>query len=171
MKRDYIEFQERSGPLAYLITFRCYGTWLHGDKRGSVDRRFHNRFETPKLPENPLAETSLRALSQLPFVLGPAERRIAKRVISEVCEYKGYGLRALNVRTNHIHLVISCGESPEKAMNTFKAYITRRLRSEKLAGETRKIWSRHGSTRYLWTEEQVDDAVSYVRFGQGEDLG
>jgi hypothetical protein len=25
-------------PLAYLITFRCYGTWLHGDKRGSIDR-------------------------------------------------------------------------------------------------------------------------------------
>jgi len=21
-------------PLAYLITFRCYGTLLHGDKRG-----------------------------------------------------------------------------------------------------------------------------------------
>jgi len=22
-------------PLGYLITFRCYGTWLHGDERGS----------------------------------------------------------------------------------------------------------------------------------------
>jgi hypothetical protein len=29
-------------PLAYLITFRCYGTWLHGDERGSVDR-FRNQ--------------------------------------------------------------------------------------------------------------------------------
>lgn len=28
-------------PLAYLITCRCYGTWLHGDARGSVDRE-HN---------------------------------------------------------------------------------------------------------------------------------
>jgi hypothetical protein len=25
-------------PLGYLITFRCYGSWLHGDKRGSIDR-------------------------------------------------------------------------------------------------------------------------------------
>src|SRR5438093_13756827 len=24
-------------PLGYLITFRCYGTWLHGDERGSID--------------------------------------------------------------------------------------------------------------------------------------
>src|SRR5687767_4505235 len=29
-------------PLGYLITFRCYGTWLQGDTRGSIDR-FHNR--------------------------------------------------------------------------------------------------------------------------------
>jgi hypothetical protein len=26
-------------PLGYLITFRCYGTWLHGDDRGSIDRK------------------------------------------------------------------------------------------------------------------------------------
>jgi hypothetical protein len=39
MKRDYIEFQGRSVAKGYLITFCCYGTWLHGDERGSVDRR------------------------------------------------------------------------------------------------------------------------------------
>ena len=34
MIRDYVEFQERTVPLAYSITVRSYGTWLHGDKRG-----------------------------------------------------------------------------------------------------------------------------------------
>src|SRR4029077_14507206 len=38
-------------PLAYLITFRAHGTWLHGDRRGSVDR-FHNRYGTPRIPPN-----------------------------------------------------------------------------------------------------------------------
>jgi hypothetical protein len=38
-------------PLAYLITFRCYGTWLHGDERGSIDR-FHNRYKSPYVPPN-----------------------------------------------------------------------------------------------------------------------
>ena len=33
-------------PLAYLITFRCYGSWLRGDERGPVVR-FHNRFGAP----------------------------------------------------------------------------------------------------------------------------
>src|SRR5207253_7732570 len=36
-------------PLAYLISFRCYGTWLHGDERGSTDR-FHNVYKTPHIP-------------------------------------------------------------------------------------------------------------------------
>ena len=49
MKRDYIDFQDRSVAKAYLITFRCYGTWLHGDDRGSVDRRFYNRVGTPRI--------------------------------------------------------------------------------------------------------------------------
>src|SRR5689334_19440827 len=35
-------------PLGYLITFRCYGTWLHGDERGAIDR-FHNRYKAPYL--------------------------------------------------------------------------------------------------------------------------
>jgi hypothetical protein len=33
-------------PLAYFISFRAYGTWLHGDKRGSIDR-FNNRYRAP----------------------------------------------------------------------------------------------------------------------------
>ena len=37
--------------LAYFITFRCYGTWLHGDERGSVDR-FHNIYGMPFIPKN-----------------------------------------------------------------------------------------------------------------------
>src|SRR5437762_2022331 len=48
---DYIDFNNDHAPLGYLITFRSYGTWLHGDARGSVDR-FHNAFGTPRLPYN-----------------------------------------------------------------------------------------------------------------------
>ena len=39
-------------PLAYLITFTCYGTRLHGHKSGSVDRR-HNAPGSPFLRGEP----------------------------------------------------------------------------------------------------------------------
>ena len=32
------DFERNEFPLAYLITVRCYGTWLHGDERLTVDR-------------------------------------------------------------------------------------------------------------------------------------
>jgi hypothetical protein len=42
-------------PLAYLITFRTYGTWLPGDERGSIDR-FHNVFRSPRVAPNAIME-------------------------------------------------------------------------------------------------------------------
>lgn len=53
-------------------------------------------------------------------------------------------------------------------MVDFKAYATRAIRSS--ADEQtimQRYWTRHGSTRYLWTEESLDAAVKYVRYGQG----
>ena len=40
-----------TGPSAYLITFTCYGTRIHGDLDGSVDR-YHNLWRTPMLEAN-----------------------------------------------------------------------------------------------------------------------
>ena len=38
-------------PFAYFITFTTYGTWLHGDKRKSVDPK-HNQYISLKLKSN-----------------------------------------------------------------------------------------------------------------------
>ena len=43
MMQRQTEFQSEHIPYGYLITFRAYGTWLHG-RPGSVDR-FHNVYE------------------------------------------------------------------------------------------------------------------------------
>ena len=171
MKRDYIEFQERSVAKAFLITFRCYGTWLHGDERGSVDRRYYNRFGTPKIAPNVENETTkARQMKHEPFLLGAKERKIVKTAIEEVCRIRGYGLFAINVRTNHAHLVVSNSAKPERMMDSFKAYSTKALRAAGLVDTDAKLWSRHGSTRYLWTEDHIATAVDYVLNGQGIDL-
>ena len=68
----------------------------------------------------------------------------------------------MNVRTNHIHIVCSANEPPEKVMNAFKAYATRRLRADNLIGLEAKVWTRHGSTRYLWDGVGQHQAIDYV---------
>jgi hypothetical protein len=55
-------------------------------------------------------------------------------------------------------------------MTTLKAWSTRRLREARLVEVGARVWSRHGSTRYLWTTESVETACRYVIDSQGDDL-
>ena len=171
MKPDYIDFQDHSTPLAYMITFRCYGTWLHGDERGSVDRRFYNRYGAQKIePDAEKTASRARLLKAPPFLLGEQAREIVESSIKEVCRVRGYLLFALNVRTNHVHSVVSNSGKPERIMDSFKAYSTKALRAARLLSADGKAWSRHGSTKYLWTEADITNAMDYVLHSQGDEL-
>lgn len=158
-------------PLAYLITFRTYGTWLHGDERGSVNR-FRNTYRTRRLPPEKtwLAKNTYR-LKRTPVKLDARQRANVKAAIQTVCKHKGWALIAINVRTNHVHLVVAIGEaSPSAALNAFKAYATKRMRQEGCWSETETPWVDKGSQRYLWNERSVERAVDYVLHGQGDEL-
>jgi REP element-mobilizing transposase RayT len=169
--KDYIDFQDQSDPIAYLITIRCYGTWLHGDARGSMDRGKFNRYGDPKIPVRPGLERSDSVLLKSPSLeLNAAQREATKEAIRHDCLVRGYRLYALNVRTNHVHTVVSANKKPEQIMNGFKAYVTRGLRDKGLVSKRDKVWSRHGSTKYLWNDEQVERAIDYVLYGQGDEL-
>ena len=156
-------------PLAYLITFRTYGSWMHGEDRGSVDRK-HNIYGTPRLGANRYRkQAETRLLKHPPVLLNILQRRTVELAVREVCRFHRYDLLAVNARTNHVHTVISAACMPEPILDALKAYATRKLRCEGLIPTTTKPWARHGSTRYLWKDEQVDKAVAYVMCDQGED--
>ena len=164
------EYDDNEFPLAYLITFRCYGTWLHGDTRGSVDRE-HNVYGTPFLPRNEAREDEERLrLKHAPVILDEARRLIVEQTIPQVCQHRGWTLRASNVRTNHIHIVVSAQCRPEKALNDFKAYCTRRMKEAGAWKSETSPWAEHGSKRYLWKEENVARAIDYVLNHQGDAL-
>lgn len=155
-------------PLAYLITFRCYGTWLHGDERGSTDR-FHNVYKTPHIPQDHRwHDYNRRRLNSEPLVLTTHQRETVESAIRDVCLHRRWHLYALNVRTNHVHVVVAIGAiRPERALNAFKAYATRRLRERNQWRESHSPWADKGSNRYLWTERSLGLAIEYVIHGQG----
>jgi hypothetical protein len=55
-------------------------------------------------------------------------------------------------------------------MNDFKTAASRCLNKAFPDERDRTRWTRHGSTRYLWTEEAVADKVHYVLHEQGEPM-
>jgi len=51
-------------------------------------------------------------------------------------------------------------------MGQWKAWSTRRLRERGWVGAEQPVWTRHGSTRYLWRGCNVESALAYVEVGQ-----
>jgi REP element-mobilizing transposase RayT len=154
------------GPVAYFITFHTHGTWLHGRSEQSVDRR-QNAFGSPRISANAALEARRRgAMRQSEMVFTNEQREDVDRTMREVCAHRGWHIRALNVRTNHVHIVVVGGATPEKMLGDFKRWATRRLRERGLVDSERLVWSEHGSTRYLWNDGDVFEACEYVVKGQ-----
>ena len=155
---------------AYLISVRTYGTWLHGDERGSTDRH-NNAYATPFIPPNTQWRAyELRALKYDPVTLDAPCRRAVKAAILETCALRNWLLLAINVRTNHVHTVVSASCAPESALNALKANATRHMRQAGCWPHRPSPWSVGGSTRYAWTERQTEAAIDYVLNRQGPPL-
>ncbi len=149
-------------PAAYLLTFRTYGTWLHGDARGSEHHR-EAIYGTPLVRPSERWQAAERARMRGPAVLlNRAARCIVERVVADVCAHRGWMLRAANARTNHVHAVVSAARDPEGMLVSIKAWATRRLVEAGLVERGASVWSRHGSTLYLWDERSVESAAWYV---------
>ncbi len=157
-------------PVGFLITWTCYGRWVYGDDRGSVDDD-HNVYGTPLIAESPRRVSGVRRrLRNRPFRLNEPARDVVKQTITEHSERRGWELLAVNVRSNHVHVVVRfAGVTPEVMMGQWKLWSSRRLRECGVAERGQSVWTRHGSTRYLWKEHELEPAVRYVVEGQDED--
>src|SRR5260370_26700459 len=112
-----------STPIAYLLTLRTFGTWLHGDTRGS-HHRLRCTHGTPGLPSRPHLEAAERSQMRSPRqLLDSHSRAIVERVAR--CP-------------------------PEDAVRSLKSWITRRLVQADALPPRTQLWSRHASTVYLW---------------------
>jgi REP element-mobilizing transposase RayT len=170
MNDPHIDFDDNRTPIAYLITFRGYGTWLHGDSRGSVDR-FHRAYGTPRLPPNTKRKQyEQRLLKQPPVTLSPKQRAAVESGIRETCSRRKWTLWAFNIRTNHVHSVVSADRKPELILNALKANATRSMRESGCWLSELSPRAYRGSKRRLWTEKHLHDAIAYVLYDQGEPL-
>jgi len=154
-------------PVAYFLTWTTYGTWLHGREPASVDRD-HNTPGTPLLAPDPEREAANRAAMRQPeYRLDAIRRMLVLRAILTVARHRGWRVWAAHVRTNHVHVVVSADCTPEKVLEDFKAWASRRLRVTLGEDADRDRWTQHGSTRYLWDEASAWEKVEYVVTGQG----
>lgn len=158
--------------LAYFITFSTYGTWLHGSEKGSVDRQHNVYGEAVLMPNSALKEYRRKLMKQEPYALNAASRKIVLKAIQDHTTFRDWFLWAAHVRTNHVHIVVGTGDetkSPERMMTELKAHASRDINAARIELEC-EHWTRHGSTRHLHTEDEINQAIYYTVYEQGESM-
>ena len=153
-----------STPLAYFITFSTYGSRLHGDERQSVIvkediSRLVGRNDALKQHEE-------KAMKFPAVILEESQRKIVLDTILKHCEIKESELYAVHVRSNHVHVIVKSSEDPDKVMYDIKAWATRRLREA--GNDFATVWTRQGSTKYIFKHEKLKEKIHYVIYEQGE---
>src|SRR5688500_1261457 len=88
-------------PMAWFSTWTTYGSWLHGDARGS----FRDRTYLP--PDPALQEANRSAMTGDVVYLTDRQRALVDAALVNECRAQGWQLHAHNVRTNHVHVVVS----------------------------------------------------------------
>ena len=114
--------------------------------------------------------------------LNARQRAAVERQIGETCRQRGWSLHAVNCRSNHVHVVVSAGETrPKKICSDLKAWATRCLKQHACSladvscsladasgydAERENWWAERGSIRHLYDETSVEAAVQYVTEAQ-----
>ena len=109
-------------------------------------------------------------MPQAPYRLDRDSRAAVLAALRGHCVHRGWPLLAAHVRTNHVHVIVEAEVRPERVINEFKSYASRELNRLDRDGRDRKRWARHGSTRWLWKDQDVQKAMRYVIEEQGEPM-
>jgi REP element-mobilizing transposase RayT len=153
-----------SQPLAYHITFGTYGTRLHGDSRGTVDRT-RNKHGDPIIGRN-ADWHGLEAGKLLgrPVVFDQAVRGRIEQAIRGVCERGGWECHAAACQANHVHALITSGDDSKLIRRLLKRWLSQCLNSE--VGEDTQTpgrwWAKGGSIKWVWDEAYFENVRRYI---------
>jgi len=152
-------------PLAYHITFGTYGTRLHGDPRGTVDR-LHNKHGDPIIGQNNdwLAIESAN-LTGKPVVFDQPVRVGIEQVINSVCERGGWECHAGACQSNHVHVLLTSSDDSKLTRRLLKRWLSECLNDEygSESSESGRWWAKGGSIKWVWDEIYFANVKRYIK--------
>ena len=162
-------FDGKSGMMdsvaGYFITWTTYGTWLPGDQRG-----WRLRLKGQKLPEPLLEAWCEKQMKGEAVLLGIDDRKTVEDACHAHCVFRGWELKAVNARTNHVHVVVITNKSPQSTRDELKANCTRMLRMQSKPLNVLKTWTAGGDCEVLADDDELLGAMHYVMVGQTESI-
>ena len=169
---------------AWLLTSTYYGTWLPGDRRGSVTSVRDHRPDDPAstvrfehdLPGEPYEEPipelehSARELMTGPAIfLAAAHAIVLREQFLATATFRKWEPFAISIMFNHFHMVVRApvAVKPDKLLGDFKAYGSRKL-SENFGKPASETWWTYGGSKRKVRDEA--SAIYYVLHKQPNPL-
>jgi REP element-mobilizing transposase RayT len=172
----------------WLLSNTMYGTWLPGDRRGSVtsvrdfrlgdpqdsDFRFeHDIPGEPWEPEMPgLNRAAKNQMNGAPIYFNAEHAEMVWAQFLETAKHRSWIVHALAIMRDHFHLVVQVPSDPDpkKVLADFKAYASRVLNRRFGVPASETWWTSKGSKRKLADDSYFANAVNYVLFKQPRPL-
>lgn len=106
-------------------------------------------------------------MTEKSVVLTHEQRQLVDSVIVKHCEIRNWILHTRNVRTNHIHAVITASLAGEEVCAQLKAWCSRRLSEQAgLHGHGKngqcRWFTEKGDVQWVEDEEHLENAIRYV---------
>ena len=149
-------------PLAYHITFATYGTRLHGDERGTVDRD-HNCPGEPILDTDAPRENFEASLMRFPSItFTEVQRRFVEVHLASICERGGWGYRIASAGEDHVHGLIAADAHGSVVRRLLKRWLGQALFERWPMSKGRTWWAEGGSVKWVWEEQYLRRAYDYI---------
>jgi len=151
-------------PLAYHISWTCYGQWLHGDPRGFVDRQHHTPGE-PYIYDDPHRRSAAaNRLAEPPCWLTEDQRHVTQQAIREACAFRNWELSAVNTQPDHVHVVVRApGHTGKQVRARLKDRATRALKGANGRESGRMhLWTEGGKVELICDERHWQQVIDYV---------
>jgi REP element-mobilizing transposase RayT len=94
------------------------------------------------------------------------DRATIDQACRQHCQHRGWGLLAVNARTNHVHVVVAANAGPKVVRDQLKANCTRALRQQAVPLNVPVTWAKGGDVEILNTDDDVETVVQYVMEAQ-----
>jgi len=149
-------------PLAYHITFGTYGTRLHGDPRGTVDRRRNRPGEPIIGRQEAWQRVEARKLKHPPILLSVPQRRHAELAVPGLCRRGRWRLIEAACGVDHMHVVLSAGQEAKAIRRWLKRWLGEALSARWPLPPGQSWWAKSGSIKWVWNRSYLHSVVDYV---------
>jgi len=138
-----------------MLTWTTYGTWLQGEKKGFVK-------DGEVMEQNvTLKEDCEDKLQRRPVRLRSKEKKIVRVAILEAAKRFKQNIRAIEVCSNHVHIVCEYVEVP---IGTLAGYYKNAGRKAlQKCGHTGKVWTRGYDKRFCFDVKSLKNRIDYVK--------